>query len=247
MTKTFRDGIWKEIEEYTMDCIDKHDEMVVISGLVYDFVISRHGPFRQVSMPDAYFRIIYSPKLRIPMVFLVNATDDKRVLDREVINGKPLDYLTSLKEIEFRTEFEFLTGTAKQKGAVLRSTVNNFCTEDMLASSEYDYEEEDKFAVVQLHGDVKTESGRSVEGVKIIVADKTYTAGNGHYAKETGKETNPGTYHKIVNNIIKGELKNYRVTAFLEGYESTSEVIDTSNTLLNTIFMPTIKLRKIKP
>ncbi|MCS7036848.1 MAG: DNA/RNA non-specific endonuclease [Saprospiraceae bacterium] len=96
--RTFNGGVWRELEENIRDWAKRMDVLYVVTGPV----LTRPGlgqiGFNRVTVPSAFYKVIYAPQQRNAIGFVIpNAMSDRPLLE----------YACSVDEVEKITGIDF--------------------------------------------------------------------------------------------------------------------------------------------
>ncbi len=229
MTPAFNRGIWKEIEEFSRGCTEAHDEIVEITGPIYRQTTPT--TFNGISVPDAFFKIIYSTELHFAMAFVVDTNDT---------DGKPLDYLTSVNEIELLTSYDFLTELTQassqasnhvlqQAEEAVERAVYNFCTDVVVEKPEPIEIDETELITFFVTGLILDQDGNRLENADVTIGNVTYKTGG------------LGIYQIKLSDVVASEAQNYTISASLDGYESVSVPVIQEDSSLHNMLAPELQ------
>lgn len=99
----FDQGIWRKLEEQTRRWVNNHDSVWVATGPVLKSGLKKIGRWTKVSVPESYYKILYSPEDGGQMIGFM--------LPNDPCDGHTYkDYVVSVDEIETATGIDFFPG-----------------------------------------------------------------------------------------------------------------------------------------
>ena len=113
--RAFNGGIWRELEECTRDWARKYQHLYVVTGPV----LSRPGKgvigFSKVTVPAAYFKVLYAPDQHEAIAF---------VLPNAVSTDPVMDFSGSIDQAEKLTGLDFFPQLLKGPDEAVEATLN---------------------------------------------------------------------------------------------------------------------------
>ncbi len=113
--RTFNGGIWRELEENVRDWAKRMDILYVVSGPV----LTRPGlgqiGFNRVTVPAAFYKVVYAPQQRSAIAFVIpNAQSDRPLLE----------YACTVNEVETLTGIDFFPHLLRGPDAHIKTIVD---------------------------------------------------------------------------------------------------------------------------
>lgn len=96
--RKFNGGIWRELEENTRDWARKYGRLYVATGPVLTQPPLENIGFSKVSVPAAYYKVLYAPDKNICIAFLMPNELSKKPID---------DFACSIDDVEKTTGIDF--------------------------------------------------------------------------------------------------------------------------------------------
>lgn len=112
--------IWADLEKLTRTWTCERDEIVVITGPIFDSRRAKTIGPNKVAVPDAFFKIAYDPNPKRVIAFIL----PNRKIDREGRSSWETlrdDYIVTIADIEERTGLDFLTNLSRRNERRLES------------------------------------------------------------------------------------------------------------------------------
>lgn len=104
----FNRGIWKKLEEQTRKWVGKHDSIYIATGPVLKNGLKKIGKTTKISVPEKYYKILYSPKDGGHMIAFV--------LPNNACSGKTYtDYIVSVDDVEQLTGIDFFSKISNEE------------------------------------------------------------------------------------------------------------------------------------
>ena len=113
----FNRGVWAHLEGDIRRWVKRLGSIVVITGPVYGSSIKKIDNARAVAIPDEFFKIVYDPKRRKAIGFLLPNT--------KLPSKSHGDHLVTIREIEDKTGLDFFPALSRRKQNLLEMNVNN--------------------------------------------------------------------------------------------------------------------------
>ncbi len=108
----FNGGIWRELEELTRDWARKQQKIYVVTGPVLPATAKTQIGFSKVTVPDAYYKVIFAPEQMRTLAFII----PNQVSDQPMFN-----YACSIDKVEAVTGIDFFPRLLKGSNEALES------------------------------------------------------------------------------------------------------------------------------
>lgn len=98
----FNAGVWLDLENYVRSLVDRYDSLYVVTGPVLTDDLPRiHGKYNNVSVPEYFYKIIYSEKHNWMLGYLVPHKTNYKTKKELFMYKVPVDSIESLTQIDF--------------------------------------------------------------------------------------------------------------------------------------------------
>ena len=91
MEKSFNRGIWQRLENYVSDFIEKYNEVVIVTGPIFEGNLSYTGKDLNIPIPTSFYKLLVSDKCtEVYIVPHKNSSDDLSIFksDLETLQKK---------------------------------------------------------------------------------------------------------------------------------------------------------------
>lgn len=102
--RTFNGGIWRELEECARDWARKFKRLYVATGPVLTQTPARQIGFSKVSVPAAYYKVLYAPEQHKAIAFL---------MPNELNTNPVMDFACTIDQVEEATGIDFFPNLLK--------------------------------------------------------------------------------------------------------------------------------------
>lgn len=110
----FNDGIWKRCEERVRNWAQEYDSLYVVTGPVLRSGLPTIGE-SQVSVPEAYYKIVYDPRRQEAIALLVPHASSKK---------SPRHFVVSIDSVETVTGIDFFPALPDSLEAPLEAQIH---------------------------------------------------------------------------------------------------------------------------
>lgn len=98
----FNAGVWLDLENYVRSLVDRYDSLYVVTGPVLtDDLPCIYGKYNNVSVPEYFYKIIYSEKHSWMLGYLVPHKTNYKTKKELFMYKVPVDSIESLTQIDF--------------------------------------------------------------------------------------------------------------------------------------------------
>ena len=109
------DGEWRHVEEAVHRWSSKAGRLIVITGPIFSNNMKRIGKHQDISVPERFFKVIYSPNQNRAIAF---------VMENKKMPNSWTNYATTIDKVEALTGYDFLASLDDKVEDVVESKQN---------------------------------------------------------------------------------------------------------------------------